>query len=170
MFEQILDYISRTNLFNFIIFASIIAYLAIKLDVSSMLEKGKNEVKENIENSENAKTESETKLKTVEELVANIENEISDILKSSKDNAKLVGEKIITDANNSVVVLKENAEKLIENKTALLKNGIMKRASLASIEAAKDHIVSELNNNWDLHYKLIDESIEAVNMYKKEEV
>ena len=54
----------------------------------------------------------------------------------------------------------------MENKSALLKNDILKRASEASIEVARNHIVNELNNNYDLHQKLIDESLEALNSYK----
>ena len=170
MFESVLDYISRTNLFNFIIFASIIVFLAIKFDLMSALEQGKQEVKETIDHSETAKTDSEENLKKAEDLVSNLENEINEIITASQKNAELVGDKIISDAKNSVIILKENADKIIENRTALLRNDIMKRASLASIEAAKNHIVNELNSNQDLHYKLIDESLEAVNMYNKEEV
>ena len=70
MFESILDYISRTNLFNFIIFASIIAFLAVKFNLMSVLEKGKTEVKETIDNSENAKAEAEENLKKAEDLVS----------------------------------------------------------------------------------------------------
>ena len=38
----------------------------------------------------------------------------------------------------------------------------MKRASLASIEVARNHIVNELSWNQGLHDKLIDESIDAL--------
>ena len=63
-------------------------------------------------------------------------------------------------------MIKDNSKKLVENKSALLKNDILRRASEASIEVARNHIVNELNNNYDLHQKLIDESLEALNSYK----
>ena len=44
----------------------------------------------------------------------------------------------------------------------ILKNELLKRASLASVEVAKNHIVNELSWNQGLHDKLIDESIEAI--------
>ena len=44
----------------------------------------------------------------------------------------------------------------------ILKNELLKRASLASVEVAKNHIINELNTNQGLHDKLIDESIEAI--------
>ena len=102
----------------------------------------------------------------IEEKVSHIEEEIDGIIKKSEQNAKLVGEKIIQDANHTVESIKDNSKKLVENKSALLKNDILRRASEASIEVDRNHIVNELNNNYDLHQKLIDESLEALNSYK----
>ena len=166
MLGSVLDYISRTNLFNFVIFLSILIFLFKKIDVVGMLENMKNAVIENIEASKTSKSESETHLKEIEEKVSHIEEEIDGIIKKSEQNAKLVGEKIIEDANHTVESIKDNSKKLVENKSALLKNDILRRASEASIEVARNHIVNELNNNYDLHQKLIDESLEALNSYK----
>ena len=168
MLGSVLDYISRTNLFNFVIFLSILIFLFKKIDVVGMLENMKNAVIENIEASKTSKSESETHLKEIQEKVSHIEEEIDGIIKKSEQNAKLVGEKIIEDANHTVESIKDNSKKLVENKSALLKNDILKRASEASIEVARNHIVNELNNNYDLHQKLIDESLEALNSYKGE--
>ena len=166
MLGSFLDYISKTNLFNFIIFLSILIFLFKKIDVVGMLENMKNAVIENIEASKTSKSESETHLKEIQEKVSHIEEEIDGIIKKSEQNAKLVGEKIIEDANHTVESIKDNSKKLVENKSALLKNDILRRASEASIEVARNHIVNELNNNYDLHQKLIDESLEALNSYK----
>lgn len=166
MLGSVLDYISRTNLFNFVIFLSVLIFLFKKVDVVGMLENMKNAVVENIEASKTSKTESETQLKEIEEKVSHIEEEIDGIIKKSEQNAKLVGEKIIDDANHTVSSIKDNSKKLVENKSALLKNDILKRASQASIEVARNHIVNELNNNYDLHQRLIDESLEVLNSYK----
>ena len=166
MLGSVLDYICRTNLFNFVIFLSILIFLFKKIDVVGMLENMKNAVIENIESSKTSKSDSETHLKEIEEKVSHIEEEIDGIIKKSEQNAKLVGEKIIQDANHTVESIKDNSKKLVENKSALLKNDILRRASEASIEVARNHIVNELNNNYDLHQKLIDESLEALNSYK----
>ena len=166
MLGSVLGYISRTNLFNFVIFLSILIFLFKKIDVLGMLENMKNAVIENIESSKTTKSNSEEHLREIEEKVSHIKEEIDGIIKASEQNAKLVGEKIIEDANHTVESIKDNSKKLVENKSALLKNDILKRASEASIEVAKNHIVNELNNNYDLHQKLIDESLEALNSYK----
>ena len=160
--SDFLGYILRTNLINFIIFAGIIIYLYKKMNISDCLDKCKDNVKENVEASETAKKQSEKNLSEIEDKVSNLENEISEIIEKSADNAKLVGNQIIVDANKTVENIKDNSRKLIENKTALMKNDILRRASMASVEVAKNHIINELNNNYDLHEKLIDESLQAL--------
>lgn len=163
MFEAILDYISRTNLFNFIIFAGIIIFLCVKLNVSGILEQGKENVEESIKDSDAAKENSEAELSKIEDLVAHLEDDVEQIIRESEANAEIVGSKMISDANKTVENIKNNSIKIIENKTALIKNEIMKKASMASIEVAKRHIIDELGRNEGLHNKLIDESIEAIN-------
>lgn len=165
--SAVLDYILRTNLFNFIIFAGIIIFLIKKLDVKGGLQKGADSVKESVESSETAKKESEEKLLTIEDKVSNIESEIEEIISKSVENANIVGKQIVSDANKTAESIDENSKKQLENKTTLLKNDILKKVSDASVEIAKKHIINELNNNYDLHIRLIDESVEAIN---KEEV
>lgn len=152
----------KTNLFNFIIFASIIVFLFYKLKVTSKLEQAKDAVKETIDESETAKVESETRLSNIEESISHIGDEIDEILKKSEDNAQLVGAKILEDAEKTCETIRDNTEKSIENKTLLLKNDLMQRAAKASVEVAKAHIIDELNNNQELHDRLIDESIDAI--------
>ncbi len=163
MFETVLDYIARTNLFNFIIFAGIFALIFWKIDLIGGLERGTQAIADKIEESETKKEEAETGLKTIEDKVSNLEEEIDGIVKKSEENANLVGQKILTDAEQTAENIKSGTAKLTENKTALIKNDIMRRASLAAVETAKNHIINELMRNHELHNKLIDESIEAIN-------
>ena len=160
---EIFNYIGRTNLFNFAIFLAIIIWVCNKINVAGKLETARVSVVDNIENSKTAKADSEEELKKIEESVAHIEDEIDLIIKKAEANAKMVGEKILADAETAAGNIKENSEKAVEAKVGLLKNDILKRASIASIEVAKNHIINELRNNYDLHNKLIDESVEAIN-------
>jgi len=158
----IIDYIARTNLFNFIIFISIIAFLVKKVDVSSLLEKKQVEVKNNIIESESAKVDSEEKLKIIKTFLINIQNTINSILLKSQENANLVGEKYLKDSEKTKSIIQENADKTKENNKLILKNELLKKISLASVEVAKDYIKNELNKNSELHDKLIDESIDSI--------
>ena len=161
-FNIFIDYIARTNLFNFIIFSFIIIVLVKKINVPAKLELEQNVVKDTIMDSEKAKLESEERLNSIEELMAHIEDEIDSILEKSTENANFVGEKILRDSNKTAQVIQENANKALENSYTILKNELLRRASLASIEVAKNHIINELSWNQGLHDKLIDESIEAL--------
>lgn len=155
----ILDYIGRTNLFNFVIFLSVFVLIFWKAKLGEKLEAVKNSIVEHIEESKTTKADSESHLKEIEQTLEHIEEEIDGIIRKSEENAKLVGGKILEDAQKVVENIKDNSHKLVENKTALVKNDILKRASLASIEVAKNHIINELNNNPELHQRLIDEGV-----------
>ena len=163
MLSAFLDYIARTNLFNFILFASIIAFIFVKLDVIGIIENAKNSVVDTIKNSEKTKSDSEDVLSEAENKISNLSEEVDSIINSSVDNAKLVGDKLLSDTNNTLENMRHNSEKLVENKTESIRNDIFKRASLASVEVAKSKIIEELNNNRELHNKLIDESVEQIN-------
>jgi len=161
-FNLFIDYIARTNLFNFIIFLSIIIFLVKKVNVSAKLTEAQEKVVKTIEDSESVKDDSETRLSSIEKSMANLDSEIESIIAKSEENAKLVGEKVLADAEKTSLVIKDNAQKSIENSRVILKNDLIKRASLASVEVAKNQILGELEKNSELHDKLIEDSINAL--------
>ena len=160
--NQILDYIARTNLFNFVIFAIIIALIVKKLDVKSKIKTSVDDVKASIDNSEQTKAESEQKLDSVEKSMERLSDEIDAIILQSEENAALVGKKIHEETDKSLEQIKQNTQNTIENNQVALKNDILKRASMASVEVAKAHIIEELKKNPALHEKLIDESVDRI--------
>ena len=164
--SEIINYIGRTNLFNFVIFLAIIIFVCKKIKVTGKLEAAKKDVVNNIENSKTAKSDSESTLKAIEESVAHIEEEIDEIIKKAEENARMVGGKILEDAEKSVENIKYNSKKTADARAGLIRNDIMRRASAASVDVAKNHIINELRNNPELHNKLIDESVDAINGVK----
>ena len=161
--SEIINYIGRPNLFNFVIFLAIIIFVCKKINVTGKLEAAKKDVVNNIENSKTAKSDSESTLKAIEESVAHIEEEIDEIIKKAEENARMVGGKILEDAEKSVENIKYNSKKTADARAGLIRNDIMRRASAASVDVAKNHIINELRNNPELHNKLIDESVDAIN-------
>jgi len=159
---EFITYIAKTNLFNFVIFLGIIIFICLKINVKQKLEDAKQNVVDTVEHSTAEKETSEQKLSEVQESLSNIGVEIDEILEKSLGNAKLVGEKIIEEAHNSVAVIQDNTQKAITNSQNILRNELIKRAATASIEVAKAHIIKELETNTDLHEKFINESIEQV--------
>lgn len=161
--KDALPYISRSVLSNFIMFVIIISWV-VKRQVHpvKMLEDAQKIVVDSIMESESVKVKSEERLSSIEESMASIEDEIDSILEKSKENATLVGEKVLQDGRKTALIIQENVDKTLVNNRTALKNELLKRASLASVEVAKNHILNELNNNSDLHDKLIDESIDVI--------
>lgn len=161
--KAVISSTARAVLSNFIVFALIIG-LVMKQVVhpKAMLEIEQTAIENQIKDSETAKADSEVRLSTIENSMANIEKEIDSILKTSEENSILVGEKILQDGQKTALVVKENTQKALENSYTLLKNDLLKKVSLASVEVAKNHIIDELSKNIELHNKLIDESIEAI--------
>ena len=165
IFGGILSKQATSVLSNFVVFSTIIIFVMTRIvNTSSLLETAQKSVVDEIYASENVKVESEAKLSKVEESMAHIEEEIESILSKSEQNAKLVGEKILIDADKSIQILQDNTAKSIENSQVLLKNDLIKRVSLASVEVAKKQILQELNNNQGLHDRLIDESLESIDI------
>lgn len=163
VFANFLSFSARAVLANFIVFALIIGIVLRQVvHPKAMLEQEQTVIENQIKDSETVKTASEERLSTIEDSMANVEKEIDSIISASNENAKLVGEKILKDGEKTALIIKENTEKVIENSCTILKNDLLKRASLASIEIAKTHIINELSWNQGLHDKLIDESIEAL--------
>ena len=171
VFKDFLSFNARAVLSNFIVFLLIIIFvLRQAVHPKAILEQAQTIVENGIKDSEKAKEDSEVELDAIQKSSKNVKKEINAILKKSEENAQNVGEKILQDAEKNAIIVKENAGKVIENNQVLLKNELIRRASLASVNVAKSHIRNELNVNNELHYKLIDESIEALVFDKKEEV
>ena len=171
IFQNTLSFNARAVMANFIVFAMIIGFvLKQAIHPKAMLEQAQTVVENEIKESITAKEESEKKLASTQKDVKDVKKEINTILKKSEENAQLIGSKIIEDAKKTVLVVQDNTEKAIETNLALIKNDILKRASLASIEIAKNQIINELNNNYELHDKLIDESINAIIINKNKDI
>ena len=160
--SSIWEYIGRTNLFNFIIFVVVFALIFRAAKLGQKLDGAVQEIADEIKESDDVKSEAVKNLKNIEADIANLESDIDKIMRQAEVNAETVGEKILSDSESQIKSINDNAQKSLENKTILLKNDIIKRASIASIEVAKNHIINELNNNWGLHDKLIDDSIETI--------
>lgn len=163
LLKDFLSFSLRAVLSNFIVFALIIFFVMKQVvHPQAMLEQEQTVIENQIKASETAKEESENRLTSLEESMSNIDKEIDDIILKSEQNVKLVGAKVLEDAEKTSSIIKDNVQKAIENSRVTLKNDLIKRVSLASVEVAKNQILGELERNTELHDKLIEESINAL--------
>ena len=165
LFKGILSYTSRAVLANFIVFATIIFIVSkVAIKPNEIIEKAQKDIEQSIKKSEQAKLDSQEQLLSTQERMKNIEVEVEEIIKSSKETAQNAGAKILDDANKTTLSAKEDIKKTIQNNQYLTKSDIVRRTSSALIEIAKANIINELNKNPQLHDKLIDDSIQTISL------
>ncbi|MBQ9150323.1 hypothetical protein IJX73_05270 [bacterium] len=165
LFKGVLSYTARAVLANFIVFATIIFIISkFAIKPNELLEKAQKDIEQSIKKSEQVKLDSQEQLSSTQERMKNIEVEVEEIIKNSKETAQNAGAKILDDANKIAISTKEDIKKTIQNNQYLTKNDIVRRTSSALIEIAKTNIINELNKNPQLHDKLIDESIQTISL------
>ena len=165
LFKGVLSYTARAVLANFIVFATIIFIISkFAIKPNELLEKAQKDIEQSIKKSEQVKLDSQEQLLSTQDRIKNIEVEVEEIIKNSKETAQNAGAKILDDANKIAISTKEDIKKTIQNNQYLTKNDIVRRTSSALIEIAKTNIINELNKNPQLHDKLIDESIQTISL------
>lgn len=163
--EQLIEIwakICESNLFNFIVMILLLAWMVKKFDLGSKIEAGRKKIEQNISESEKAKEESLTKLYKAQEDATKVDEEMFKIFKAAEENAKVMGEKLIAEANSQKDVIKENSKKAIDANIKSVKNEILKETAEEAMKLAEEHIKSELERDPNLHQKYIYESIDAI--------
>lgn len=155
MWETIL----HSNAFNFVIFVIIIAIICKKTDVAGMIAGLQEKVRQVIETAKKEREQALLKLEESEKAVANVENEVSTIMKDAEHTADVLSNKIKEDAQKQVENIKNNASKIIEAEEKVLHAKLLNKASKASLEVAEKHIKETLKENEALHERYINESI-----------
>jgi len=156
------DIIIHSNTFNFVIFILILAYLCKKIDVSAIIDKIQEKIKQMIEDSNTAKENAKNNLYQAEDKVKNVSKEVDTILNDARTTAEKLSEKISEDAQKQVESIKNNAKKIIEAEEKVLYTSLMQKTASASLQTAEKHIRDVLNNNEALHDKYINESIDEL--------
>ena len=163
--EQLIEIwakICESNLFNFIVMILLLAWMVKKFDLGSKIEAGRKKIEQNISESEKAKEESLTKLYKAQEDATKVDEEMFKIFKAAEENAKVMGEKLIAEANSQKDIIKENSKKTIDANIKSVKNDILKETAEEAMKLAEEHIKSELERDPNLHQKYIYESIDAI--------
>ena len=113
--EQLIEIwakICESNLFNFIVMILLLAWMVKKFDLGSKIEAGRKKIEQNISESEKAKEESLTKLYKAQEDATKVDEEMFKIFKAAEENAKVMGEKLIAEANSQKDVIKEKTQSI----------------------------------------------------------
>ncbi|MDD3436513.1 MAG: ATP synthase F0 subunit B [Candidatus Gastranaerophilales bacterium] len=160
--SQIWNIIVKSNTFNFIIFVLILVWIFKKINVNAIITslqqkiiKILDEVKKNHEDAKN-------ELLSAEKAVENLGEELKVIVEDATKSAEVISQKILSEAQKQIESIENNATKVIEAEEKLLISKLTESTSLASVETAKKHIKSTLEQTPTLHEKYINESIEEL--------
>lgn len=156
------EIILHSNLFNFTIFFLIIVIIANKIDIPSVLDKMRTEVVKKIDNSEETNLKSKKDLQAAEISFAKTDDEIKDIKLNAKTSSEAMKSHIIDDAQKKVISIKQNTQNIINSEEKHIKHLLVSKLGVKSLDLAKNLITKELNSNKELHYKFINESIDAL--------
>lgn len=154
--------IVESNTFNFAVLLIIFAVLYKKMNVSDGIEKIKLGIINSINSVKEEQECAKSKLKKAQKSIENIDNDIAKQLEEASQRGDGLATQIIASADAKVKQIEKNAERVIEAEEKTLSAKMTGKTLDASIELAKKHIVSTLENNQDLHNKFIDESIENI--------
>lgn len=166
---EIWNIIVKSNTFNFLILLGFIILLCKIFKAGSLIEGACQKIKTNIENSDNAKSDSEKKLDEARKAVENVANEVKEIFDNAQKNAGLIGDKILKEADNQAKRIFENANKVLEQEGKKLVLSLTQKTALASLETAKNHIQKTLEEKPDYHMDFIKQSIDELNRLKTDE-
>ena len=154
--------IVESNTFNFAVLLIIFAVLYKKMNVSDGIEKIKLGIINSINSAKEEQERAKAKLKNAQKSIENIDSDIAKQLEDASQRGDGLANQILANAENKVKQIEKNVERVIEAEEKTLSAKMTGKTLNASIELAKKHIVSTLENNQDLHNKFIDESIENI--------
>lgn len=160
--SHIWNIVVESNLFNFIIFVLIFAWIFHKIKVKEIIHNIQQKIIKLIEDVKKNKEDAYNELIQAEKAIENLDEELKAIVDDAKKSANVISEKILTEANKQIEDIESNATKIIDAEEKMLIAKLTKSTSHSSVKAAEDHIKNVLVQTPTLHEKYINESIDEL--------
>lgn len=154
--------IVESNTFNFAVLLVIFAVLYKKMNVADGIEKIKQGIINSIDSAKEEQKCAKNKLKDAQKSIENIDSDIAKQLEDAVQRGEGLANQILANTEEKVQLIEKNVKRVINAEEKTLSAKMTEKTLKASIELAKKHIISTLENNQDLHNKFIDESIENI--------
>ena len=154
--------IVESNTFNFAVLLVIFAVLYKKMNVADGIEKIKQGIINSINSAKEEQKCAKNKLKDAQKSIENIDSDIAKQLEDAVQRGEGLANQILANTEEKVQLIEKNVKRVINAEEKTLSAKMTEKTLKASIELAKKHIISTLENNQDLHNKFIDESIENI--------
>lgn len=163
--EQI-NYILHSNIINFIIMLLILYTIIKKINLEKTFDESIEKVHSNIVKSDKDKQEAEILLKDAKVLIEKLPEDIKNLEQNTQDKVKIFTTKITENTQKTIFNLEKNIDKAISIEEKKISNIMSEKTSKASIELAKRHILSQLENNPELHNQFIMNSLDELDKAK----
>lgn len=160
--SNIWDIIVKSNMFNFIVFVLILAWIFKKIDIASMIKSLQDKIIKIIDEVKKNHKEAKENLLNAEKSIEHLGEELETIVNDAKKSADVISDKILTEAQKQLESIESNAQKVIEAEEKMLISNLAKNTSKASIDSAQSHIKNVLQQTPSLHEKYINESIDEL--------
>lgn len=137
--------IEKSNLFNIVLVALILGFLAKKFNLMGGIESKQTQIATEIQTIENQKKEALAQLEDAKRRTANLQAEVADILNNARESADALSAQIIADAKNESTKIIEHARKRVELEQRSAMKDLEKRLLNDALLDAHSELANSLN-------------------------
>ncbi len=156
---DVFNLILHSNLFNFAIFMLIIIVICAKVDVGAVLEKMKDKVVSEINNSKTTKEQADIELKQADEDYSKLPQELENIANVAIQKSDSLSKQITLETEQKISNIEKNTQNILNAEQKHVTSALISKLGVKSVEFAMYDIIQELTKNPQLHNKFIEESI-----------
>ena len=157
---ELLKKLAESNTINFIIMLGILAVIVIKMNLKASMDTSISNVAGIIKKSDEAKSESVTKLEKSKAEIEKLPTDIENLKKEAK--ADVFKKQIENSSSEEISNIKNSVSRVMSIEEKKISNDLQKKTIEESILMAEKNIKRMLSENSDLHRQFIQESLDEL--------
>lgn len=159
---ELLKKLAESNTINFIIMLGILAVIVIKMNLKASMDTSISNVAAIIKKSDDAKSESITKLEKSKAEIEKLPTDIENLKKEAKVKADVFKKQIENSSSEEISNIKNSISRVMSIEEKKISNALQKKTIEESILMAEKNIKRLLSENSDLHRQFIQESLDEL--------
>lgn len=159
---ELLKKLAESNTINFIIMLGILAVIVIKMNLKASMDISISNVADIIKKSDDAKSESITKLEKSKAEIEKLPTDIENLKKEAKVKADVFKKQIENSSSEEISNIKNSVSRVMSIEEKKISNDLQKKTIEESILMAEKNIKRMLSENSDLHRQFIQESLDEL--------
>lgn len=159
---ELLKKLAESNTINFIIMLGILAVIVIKMNLKASMDTSISNVARIIKKSDEAKSESVTKLEKSKAEIEKLPTDIENLKKEAKVKADVFKKQIENSSSDEISNIKNSVSRVMSIEEKKISNDLQKKTIEESILMAEKNIKRMLSENSDLHRQFIQESLDEL--------